>query len=153
MPILPYEPDIYPVDLFDRLAVPETQTGIGGLVHVARREKNAARMRQGTPIIRRSQAAHPSQVDGPRFPRPFFPVMCSLLVRPRYQPWHNGVSRAGSQRHGPRFTICANPALIETTRLDSEARLRPECGADSQRALVGLKGRTQRRGAARLLVL
>lgn len=165
MPILPYEPDIYPVDLFDRLAVPETQTGQWwALYTLPRREKELMRrLRQGevshySPLVKRRTRSPSGR--GRVSHVPLFPSYVFLYGGPdqRYQALAtNCVSRCLEVSDTGRLVhdLRQIQRLIETDApLTPEARLRPGMRVRIRSgALVGLEGTVlKRRSAARLLV-
>jgi len=165
MPILPYEPHIYPVDLFDRLGVSETQTGRWwALYTLPRREKELMRrLRQGevahySPLVKRRTRSPNGR--GRVSYVPLFPSYVFLYgsTDQRYQALAtNCVSRCLEVSDPGRlaYVLRQIQRLIEADApLTPEARLRPGMRVRIRSgALVGLEGTIlKRRGETRLLV-
>lgn len=165
MPILPYEPDIYPADLFSRLAVPETQADPWWVLYtLPRREKELMRR------LRQLEVAHYSPLVKRRTRSPsgrgrvsYVPLFPSYVFLQgsadhRYQALAtNCVSRCLEVLDGGRLVhdLQQIQRLIEADApLTPEARLRPGMPVRIRSgALAGLEGTVlKRRGQTRLLV-
>jgi transcriptional antiterminator RfaH len=165
MPILPYEPDIYPTDLFASSPVAEGPSGQWwALYTLPRREKELMRrLRQlevahYSPLIKRRTRSPSGR--GRVSHVPLFPSYVFLLggLEQRYQALAtNCVSRClpvvdeGGLVHDLRQIqrlIEADAPLTPESRLQPGMRVRIRSGA-----LVGLEGCViKRRGSSRLLV-